>query len=288
MRRFAAFTVIALMAATALGQSRYEGPRGSQGTGRDVAIEPRPVAPGRVGQSRYGSSHNRKATDPIGIDRPRFEEVGALGIKVLRDDRLRAIQSGCRIGYFYYDWRWRDDLFGYPYYRFSWDLGAVFSPWYFYPHLPGYVAVTRIRWGESQFDVTWSESRRWDRSDASWRERDALDEAVMDLERGFERHDRRSLGAIVPRRGRVLVDLDRNYRYTIDAADFHDLLVDLAETTRTIAYRVVDVRVRPDAARVTARHDFQDPWGRRQSMTHQFTFIRDRLGYVIAEFAINR
>lgn len=260
-------------------QERYEG---RMDTG---AIRPS-VRDSRSGPVRYGTQNNLSErvlrSEPPRIQTPRFEK-GGLGDQVLREENTRVTY---RRGYYGYNWDWRDDYFGYPYYRFGWQHGCVFSPWYWYPHLPGYIVITRISWSGSRFYFGWGESydwgRRYDRSDQD------LQDAIEDIERAWKRRDRRSIERLVPARGRVVIDLDRSYAYTVDADDFYDMLRDAVETTRTLDYRIVDVRYERRSARVVAVHEYQDPWGRVERATHAYILELGRRGYEIAEFAIRR
>ncbi len=203
-----------------------------------------------------------------------------------------------RIGYVHYDSRWRDDDFFYAFYEFRPLPGrCTVSPWYYYPHLPGYIRVGRVvilqpviaiysvndryyyPWRDAPIYV-WSRpvwvSDRYRAGDVDW----ALDDIVS----MFERRDRRALERLVPRFGRVGVWIDEDYAYSLGPDDFYDLLLDNAFGTRTRRYDILEVRRWRDQVRVLARHDYEDPWGRIDSVYHTYRLEWQSGRYVIVDF----
>ncbi|HVL37892.1 MAG TPA: hypothetical protein VM328_00750 [Fimbriimonadaceae bacterium] len=249
----------------------------------------------RSGQVNYGSINNdqRGRERPVTIDRAPIDvRNGSLQYQVLREERI-SINRPYRSGYVHYDHRWRDDYFCYPYYQFVPVYNnCVVSPWYYYPHLPGYIVIGRIQ--PIQFAI-WS----WQGTPYQWRRttthyyggydnlywnRNDLDYALDDLVQAFERQDVRTLGRLVPRQGRVNIALEGNYGYSLHVDDFYDMLADVALSSRTNRYWIEDVRTWRDSANVLARHEYVDPWGRRTSLYHMFRLEAERGGYVIRDF----
>lgn len=240
----------------------------------------------RSGEVRYGSSNNR---DPR-TDRPEPGDYRGFPMRsdaARRADREDVRPVRYRSGYFMYDSRWRDDYFCYPYYSFSYRPSlCVPSPWYLYPHMPAYVSTNRITFGFSigSFGVgatyEWRNRDSYDRRSETYE----LDLAVRDLVWAFERRDLRRLDDYLPRRGSVVISNDWERSYSIGSDDFYDMMSDLIRSTRTIRYRVSEVRRGRGGARVVAVHDFYDSWGRRDSVYHLYTLEEQRRGYVIVEF----
>lgn len=251
---------------------------------------------GRLGGTSYGSSNNRRERFDIGQAPTQILNKGSIQSQVLRSEQVR-VNTQFRNGYYSYYNNWQDDYFYYPHYQFSpYGSNCSFSPWYYYPHLPGYVALTRIFY-ISNHSWNWNngDNYNWNRgnrgNDWGWgndRDRDrndsALDDSLYDLVNAFERQDRRALGRLIPRRGRINIYMDDNYCYSLEADDFYDLMLDNIETTRTVRYEIERVRTYRDEVQVTARHEYSDPWGRRSSVYHNFRLEEDRYGYVITDF----
>lgn len=248
---------------------------------------------GRSGRTNYGSNNNLgNRGQGVRIETPRLNlNKGTLQSQVFRSETVR-VNSGWRDGYYGYNNSWRDDSFYYPYYAFNpWGRqSCTISPWYFYAHLPGYLFASRIQyyegtrcnWGYGS-PYNWNEDR-WDRGgDRDYRGSE-LDGAIYDIERAFERQDRRALGRLVPSRGRVNVYIEDQYCYSLSGDDFYDLMLDNIQSTDTIRYSINRVTTYRDEAQVSAVHEFYDSWGRRQCVYHHYRLESDRYGYVITDF----
>ncbi len=194
---------------------------------------------------------------------------------------------GYRSGYWHYDPYWCDDDFWFGWYVFNpYQYRCVASPWYYYPHLPGYlnyscvrvVQISLLPWGGSYYDY------RPSRYGSGYYRDSDLDDAIDDLVRAFEDSDRRALGRLVPRRGDVSIFVDGAYQYSMDSERFYDLMQDNVYATRTRRYEIVRVETWRDEAEVTARHEFTDAWGQRTSVYHWYRLSRDSRGYVITRF----
>lgn len=249
---------------------------------------------GRLGGTNYGGSNNRGDRFDIGQAPTTILQKGSIMSQVLRSEQVR-VNTRFREGYTSYYRDWRDDYFYYPHYTFNpWNTNCSFSPWYYYPHLPGYVSLTRIfyvntsTWDWNHGNVyNWNRNNRGSGWDWGWgndRNSNYVDEALGDLVNAFERRDRRALGRLIPRRGRINIYMDDTYAYSLEADDFYDLMLDNIETTRTTRYEIERVRTWRDEVQVTARHEYMDPWGRRSSVYHNYRLEEDRYGFIITDF----
>jgi hypothetical protein len=248
----------------------------------------------RSGRVEYGTVHNVGAVGrieaPPTIGRAPIDvRTGTLQNQVLREERVTLTHGGLRVGYYHYNRGWRDDFFCYPYYQFSPAGRFVVSPWYYYPQLPPYLVVNRIFHVQSLPPTFVGMPYRWNRP--TWgfggSTHSALDYALDDLVTAFERGDVRLVSRMIPRRGGVNVYMDGSYAYSVQADDFYDMIADNIQSTRTSRYTILDVRTDRDRATIRARHDYQDPWGRRMSVFHTFHLERERNDLVIREFGVS-
>lgn len=234
---------------------------------------------GRSGRSNYGSNNNSNG-------RNRGEDDSRIQNRARRQDNAR------RSGYYGYDNRWSDDWFGYPHYTFSDNDRCVTSPWYAYPHLPGYVRKDRvsfeisIRWGDWSDDTChdWKYSDRYDRRDDDYE----ADSAVRDLTRIYTKKDRRALDRLTDGRYNAVIRGDGCEDYSIGSDDLYDLIYDNAWTTRTRKFEVRDVRINRSGVRVVARHEWSDPWRSTREAYHVYVLEDSRNGYRIREFGVYR
>lgn len=249
----------------------------------------------RSGPVQYGSQNNitsqgapARARD---YERPRtYQGSPSLAGQVNREENVRAQNpSRYRSGYYAYDGRWRDDDFYFPHYRFGYDRDCVVSPWYDYPHLPGYLRADRIEWArpliEFRFDLgnyNWRYQNQYDR----WSDSYDLDQTLADLVRAFERKDSRALNNLVPRRSTIDVLVQDGYWYRMNSDDFYDLMLDAIESTRTRNYKIVDVRRGDGCIRVWAEHAYLDPWNRTRYTYHIAIFQEQRRGYELVQFEV--
>jgi hypothetical protein len=240
----------------------------------------------------YRTNHNvidrALRGEPLRVDSVPAGRSGRSSLEgmVRREEEVRV--AGYRVGYVHHDWRWRDDFFAYPFYGFRWDARHfVVSPWYLYWHLPPYICSRRVTfvYGAPFVELRdwhdWSFRDRFDRRSPTF----AVDTAVADLVRAFERRDLRALGRLVPRHEHVVITAGNGDRYRIGSDDFYDMMVDLIRETRTRDYRVLEVRRGRTTVQVVARHEFEDTWGRRTAVFHEYVLEWDGRDYSIVEFA---
>jgi hypothetical protein len=274
------------------------GGRTTIGGGDDALGRRRPAQqPSRSGTVQYGTIHNQAQRAPAGPvtfgERP-SDFSGVLGRQVRQTEARVGLSIGpVRLGYYHYNRQWRDDWFWYPHYAFdpySFDR-FVCSPWYYYPTLPPYLRGNRVMlvnvfpsYGWTGVNYRWTPPDRYDR----WGQYSDLDHAVGDIVTAFERNDRRAAGRLIPRGGTVNIYMSGRYEYSLRPDDFYDLFMDAIDNTRTLRYRVTNVQTGRDSARVTARHDYQDPWGRNATVWHHYFLEMERNNIVIREFGTSQ
>lgn len=261
----------------------------------DRRVEPPKPRSGQVNYSGTSNIVTGSNRPNVGIPSTLPSRVWSrdLGNQVIRETEVRIGDFRFRTGYYQYDRGWCDRDFRYPYYSFEWrPSGCVISPWYFYCTMPGYIIQPRVDfgligytydcvnpyygWRERVVDYRWhDDDRYYDRN---------LNRALDDIQNLFEDCDYRVLNYLVPSRGRVGIYIDGAYRYSLGSDDFYDMMADLAYSTRTLRYSILDVRTGRGAARVLAAHEYLDPWGGRQTTYHFYTLADSRRGYEIVEF----
>lgn len=258
---------------------------------------------GRTGQPNYGSvsninngrSNNYQTPPPpvitrgSAISREANREGGRIERTYNPDHHRR--------GYYHYNRNWRDDNFCYPYYVFDYSHRSYPSPFYFYPHLPGYVSVLRIDFDFVSFTYIQGNRYNWHygRYDNSWGNRDDynrhysrdLDFAVDDIYDSFRRADMRYIEDLIPYRGWVNIEVDRYAQYRINSDDYYDMMRDLVEGTDTTDYRIRRVNNWRGGASIEAEHVYRDPFGRTQRVRHQYGLQDTGRGYVISHFRID-
>jgi len=251
---------------------------------------------GRRGGNSYGgqvSNQNReenRSRQPFKIDRAPVDIFrGSLEHQVRREDRIRIV-SGYRSGYYHYRRDWCDDNFwfnGYIFNPISYPNCYV-SPWYYYGHLPAYVSPHRVTvinisldpWYGTYYNWRRPQNYTWD----NWNSFNSLDYALEDITRAFERVDRRALRRLIPDRERIAIFVDGQYSYSMDPYDFEEFLLDAVEGTATIRYDITRVERRGREAEIQARHEYEDAWGRRTAVFHNYRLEEERNGFVIRRF----
>jgi len=274
------------------GQSQNNG--GGRGDRPVTVVEDRDGSrsrvPGRSGTPSYGSNNNqgRSGRGNSGFNQ-QIPSYNSIPTQANREERVRSNSRVYRNGYVFYNNTWCDDNFSYAFYRFNYQQDCRISPFYYYPHLPGYVSSARINFGHLfSISFRWDDNCRYD-----WRYRDTydrwadnadLDYAVRDLKRAFERNDMRALGRLVPRRGDITVRTRWEQPYNLRSDDFYDMMQDMVGNTRTRSYNVIRVDARNHYARVLTEHVFTDSFGSSRSAYHWYTLQDDGYGYQIKEF----
>jgi hypothetical protein len=202
-----------------------------------------------------------------------------------------------RTGYYHYKPEWHNSLFRFNFYLYEPDYDrCVVSPWYCYPHLPGYIRINNVLILTRPRIVFWVNI---DDRGCYWRDADlydwryelsrangtALDDALDTLVYAFEKQNKRSISRLIPDRTRINVYSNEEYSYSLQPDDFYDLMIDNIENTQTVRYDVVSVRnYRAREARVLVRHEFIDPWNERQTMYHTYRLELQKGQYIITDF----
>ncbi|MFI5385449.1 MAG: hypothetical protein ACHQ50_04935 [Fimbriimonadales bacterium] len=223
------------------------------------------------------------------------------GDQIRRKDHPVLVQNGFRVGYYFYSGLWCDDYFWYPYYAFDpWGSRCCISPWYYYPMLPPYVAWDRCRfynmaaWSAWQGDYyQWRRPAYYGNYDV-WGHAGAseIDYAIDDIVNAFERADRRAAGRLISTESDVAIYVDGKYSYTLNANDFYDMFLDATQNTKTKRYSIIRTETGHDEAnrdivRVTARHEYEDPWGQVTSVDHFYELHYEGRNLVISKFGVS-
>ncbi len=226
----------------------------------------------RSGQVRYGTDNNQ----PVSRSQPTYSAAPTMdNSRIARDarleDRIRQVEP-YRQGYTHYSSQWRDDNFWYPHYQFGYNPNqCVPSPWYHYHHLPAYVNRNRVQIVVNVNPIWKSARNEYDyrRPSGPYDQRaSSLDWAITDIEDAFEAGSVRYFGRMIPTRGRVEVDLGREWRYQMSSDDFYDLLSDMVQGTDTTKYVYLGTRFNGREAIVFYAHRFRDAWGRQAEAFH--------------------
>jgi hypothetical protein len=252
----------------------------------------------RTGGTNYGSSSNQ-----ISRSNGRSRITEAPQIKwsngqlrdVLREDRT-VVHDRFRQGYCQYSNRWVDDWFYYPHYYFSYYPGRCYpTPFYYYPNVPGYIASVRVVIGDFHFAITARDRYTWRRPYGygnayryDTNRYDLIDYQIGNLVDAFEYGRISYMNNMIPRNGYVHVALEDDAEYRMYSDDFYDMLADIVEGTDTRSYRIRDVRYDRYQYVVYAEHEFRDPWGGMDRKYHTIVFERDREGYEISYFRVDR
>ena len=271
----------------------------------DLRNEPfKKTAPARSGNASYGSKNNEYDRSRSNTVNTRnwsapsvFKHSSRINYDVRREDRT-VRHSGFRSGYHHYNPWWVDDWFYYPHYAFHYNPGyCVPSPFYYYPHVPGYLASVRVITGNFVFIISARDHYNWRRPVVRYPNDpyyggsgryDLVDYQIDNIVTAFEQRQMYYLDRMIPRDGYVHVALEDTDDYRMYSSDFYDMLADIVEGTDTVSYRVTDVRYDRNQYVVYAEHAYRDPWGGVDYKTHTIVMERDREGYEIRYFRVDR
>lgn len=236
-------------------------------------------------------------------------ERGSLAFQIQRMEDYR--NGELRRGYYHYDPFWSDCHFGFFAYIFDpyYSRNAWFSPYYWYPSVPGYLNAIVIRLGHGLTITFLNNNVRWnycgydrgygygnygnydpyDRYDRYGRNY-ALDESLSMLTDAFRYGDTNLLGELVLNRSTISIYIDGQYSYDLRGEDYFDMTADLLESVRTTDFRIDSVRPTENYRymRVNARHEYLDPWNRRQTVYLTFTLKNSGDHYQIVEAGTSR
>ena len=191
--------------------------------------------------------------------------------------------NGARFGYYHYNANWNDNWFFFPYYSFSPLIGGqVFpSPWYPYVSLPPYVSGRAVM-------VLVPVFLDWQGIPYGLGTNRGLDESLQRIVGLYQSGDRRQAERLIPRRNRVDIVLDGDYKYSLRPNDFEGLFLDGVMNSRTRSYRIEDVQFRGSVARVRARHEYIDPWGEAIVTFHDYVLEEERRQFVVRQFGVSK
>ena len=234
-------------------------------------------------------------------------DKGSLAFQVQRMEDYR--NGELRRGYYHYDPFWNDCHFGFFGYIFDpfYSRNAWFSPYYWYPSVPGYLNSVSVRMGRGLVIIFLNNNMRWnycgydrgygnygysdpyDRYDRYGRNY-ALDEALSMITDAFKYGDTDLLGEVILNRSTIGIYIDGQYSYDLRGEDYFDMTADLLASVRTTNFRIESVRPSDNNryVRVNARHDYLDPWNRQQTVYLMFTLKNNGGNYQIVEAGTSR
>jgi len=262
--------------------SQEHGRDGHRDRGRDHAPPPHVESPEtRFGHNEYRDNHNHfdhSGKPPIFAPIPRHWDAPRPGV---------SLNLSFRSGYYGYGLDWRDSSFRYRFYVFDYPkVNPAFSPWYYYPQLPGYVDAGKVSFNPAPLRTDVGRREAYD-SRTDHLDKD-LSNAILDLTDAVEKGDTKLSGQLVPRGYNVVVDPPTGRSYRMNSDDFYGLFSDMTAITRTRTFEVTEVQEGRDWAQVYARHDFDDPWGRSTTEYVRVTLEYAKNGFRIAELATSR
>lgn len=201
---------------------------------------------------------------------------------VIHDRPAISVGINFRSGYYGYDLVYRDERFLYGYYLFDYDVAqCAFSPWYYYPSLPGYVALNKVNFRTVSLRPSLDRRTRYIDNDSQLDP--AQRNAVADFQDGLERDDTRALARLIPNRYEVSIEPPTGRAYSLDSDDFYDLMSDMTANVHTRRFDVLDIQTGRDALRIFGQQVFMDPWGHQLTEYMRVTMVADGDGYRIAE-----
>jgi hypothetical protein len=270
-----------------------------------VRSESGPAFQPRTGGTRQLSSNNFAGNNLKGQFGPELRPTNTIVPRFGDDGRFNAqigdrFQDKLRWGYYNRDPRWSDRHFGYSYYCYQplpWR--TAYSPYYWYWHVPGYLPWNRCHVGRPTIFVIITTFINWNYCgigssygfyNSSYNNYSSLDRSLSDLQDAFLYRDYRALDRLIPNRGRVEIFIDDEYVYSLDSGDYYDITADLIYGSETTDFDIVGVRrIQGNRGYVaTARHEFIDSWGERQSTYLTFTLQPSGGGYVITQAGTSR
>jgi hypothetical protein len=196
-----------------------------------------------------------------------------------------ARRGGWREGY--YSPGWHDSTFFFGFYVFSpFESACVVSPWYYYPCLPPYLAYNRV--------IVLNDNCDWnDGSEYSYVAQEApnsygdsdLNSAISQIQNVFQNDDESAISQVVDSNMQVGVYNDGKYMYSVNGPDFSQMMADNVHGVQNVGFTVTDVKVEPDYAIVTARHEFQDAEDGGSTVVYQeYRLTRNGDHYAIEDF----
>jgi len=248
--------------------------------------------PGHGSSLPAPGSHNSSGSAPAAVHISRAPNVfihpGPGFVRPIHTGGL--VDHGYRYGYYHYNRHFRDDHFFFGFYVFEPFGGpsCYCSPWYYYPCLPPYLAPGHVVIVDSFYSTGWV-GRPYAYTpvpvNPNANKATDLDFAVQDIVAAFQDDDRRALGDLVPKDGKVNIFTEGNYSYSLGADEFYDLYKDGIENVHTQHYSIEKVETSEKGdVRVLARHDYTDPWDQEQTVYHTYYLVHEGQNYVIREF----
>lgn len=193
-------------------------------------------------------------------------------------DRSRPYRSG----YTQYKRTFTDHDFWYPHYVYAYQAGCAPSPWYWYPNLPGFVALVSIR-PVSGVVFNFMLGDPYAYRPFYYRDFDEnrLDTVADRLVLSFRDGDFDRMAWLVDSDADVQIQVGDYDDYDLRGEDCRAMMRDMVHDTRTVSYEVTSVRQWRGGGSISARHVYEDPWGERRTVMHYYGLRETPQGYRI-------
>ncbi len=182
----------------------------------------------------------------------------------------------------------RSGNFSFGFYLFTpFSSPCYVSPWYYYTSLPPYIPAERCHVVRDYY-CPWDEGAVYSyRPGSGYNDLyvdENLDNAIGEIQDAFNRQDSGAIDALIPDRGRIAVFTEGHYDYSLDANDFHNMMMDNIGNTETIGFEIESVRRSGNNAVVRARHTVRNPDGDEEVVYQQYRLRRENGRFVITDF----
>jgi hypothetical protein len=170
---------------------------------------------------------------------------------------------------------------------------GYYSPWYYYPYLPGYVAPSSVYFDSSGLIMGSFSGMPYlyptHNVVPEPGTNSILNAGIHDIANVFRHKDWNALDRVVPQSGNVNIYMDGQYEYSMSADKFYDMMKDNADQSQTVRYHILDVRIdRQGYVRLVAQHIFTDPWNNQQTVYHTYTLAVNGQSVQVVEFGTSQ
>ncbi|HEY3780518.1 MAG TPA: hypothetical protein VGL56_05500 [Fimbriimonadaceae bacterium] len=180
------------------------------------------------------------------------------------------------------DYQRRDNgpAFSFGFYLSAPTVDCVLSPWYAYPTLPAYLPLNEVV-VDNGINVNWHAGTYYNYASYT---NAPLTEAVDEIARVFTAQDLNYVPGLVGG-GQVNIFNNGQYEYSVNGADFQQMLQDNVDNTQTLAFRITNVRTNGNTATVDAAHTFNDANGNTETVYQEYRLTASAGIYSITGFS---
>ncbi|HWD40360.1 MAG TPA: hypothetical protein VG944_16040 [Fimbriimonas sp.] len=189
-------------------------------------------------------------------------------------------------GHWRYGYSGRGVSFHFGFYLFSpFESPCYVSPWYYDPCLPPYIPAERVIVVPG-YHTDWNEGITYDYQPEaeydSYGDAD-LNRSIDTLSASFGENGADAIDEITPDFGKVAVYTDGSYDYSLSADDFRSMMLDNAENTETVDFRITNVRRHGGDAIVSATHVVRNQDGGEDTIYEQYRLHGQDAHFVITD-----